>query len=201
MIQGGRIVKPENALPKEVQSEISSIILYFERYHGLNRLRALPDGFQISQVEELFGFPLYPGPGFPDGGIYIHYALDEAENFWDISSYDYLMQFNPAGQSYRAGDYTVDYDPETYELAIMRQGETVYSQSAAKIAKNLYRDNPEKGKGLYSKDEMSHLDKTEDLELLYVFTQFGGWVEDDADEIKIDYMSFYLFMKAGSEEN
>ncbi|MGB4290603.1 MAG: hypothetical protein WBK24_06750, partial [Dethiobacteria bacterium] len=67
--------------------------------------------------------------------------------------------------------------------------------------KNLYRDNPEKGKGLYSKDEMSHLDKTEDLELLYVFTQFGGWVKGASDEINMDYMTFYLFVKLGSGEN
>ncbi|HOL15065.1 MAG TPA: DUF4153 domain-containing protein, partial [Bacillota bacterium] len=201
MIQDGKIVKTDAAMPKEAQNEISSIILYFDRYHGLNRLQALPDGFETSQMEELFGFPLYPSPVIPDDGIYIHYALDEAENFWDISGYDYLMQFSPAGQSLQVGEYEVIYDPEKYELTIMRQEEAVYSQSAAKIAMNLYRDNPEKDKGLYSKDEMSYFDRTEDLELLYVFTQFGGWENIDADEFNIEYMTFYLFVKVGSEEN
>lgn len=201
MIQDGKIVKTDAAMPKEAQNEISSIILYFDRYHGLNRLQALPDGFETSQMEELFGFPLYPSPVIPDDGIYIHYALDEAENFWDISSYDYLMQFSPAGQSFQVGEYEVIYDPEKYELTIMRQEEAVYSQSAAKIAMNLYRDNPEKDKGLYSKDEMSYFDRTEDLELLYVFTQFGGWVKGASDEINMDYMTFYLFVKLGSGEN
>jgi len=201
MIQDGKIVKTDAAMPKEAQNEISSIILYFDRYHGLNRLQALPDGFETSQMEELFGFPLYPSPVIPDDGIYIHYALDEAENFWDISGYDYLMQFSPAGQSFQVGEYEVIYDPEKYELTIMRQEEAVYSQSAAKIAMNLYRDNPEKDKGLYSKDEMSYFDRTEDLELLYVFTQFGGWENIDADEFNIEYMTFYLFVKVGSEEN
>ncbi len=201
LIQDGKIVKPAAGLPETAQREISSIILYFERYHGLNRLRALPDGFEIDQMEALFGFSLYPSPGFPDGGSYFHYALNEAENFWDISGYDYFMQFSPIGQRYQAGEYEVAYDPEKHELAIMRQEETVYSQSAAEIAMDLRRGNIEKSGELYSKEEMSYLDQTEDLELLYVFTQFGGWENIDADEFNIEYMTFYLFVKVGSEEN
>ena len=59
LIQDGKIVKPAAGLPEITRREISSIILYFDRYHGVDRLRALPDGFKTDQMETLFGFPLY----------------------------------------------------------------------------------------------------------------------------------------------
>jgi len=201
LIQDGKIVKPAAPLPEDVQKEISSIILYFDRHHGLEQLRALPHGFKADQMEELFGFPLYPTPDYPGGGSYFHHALDEAEACLDISGYDYFMQFSPTGQRFNAGEYEVAYDPKKHELAILRQEETVYSQNVSEIARNLHRNNFGQGRELYPKDEMSYLDGAEDLELLYVFIQFGGWENMDAGEINIEYMTFYLFVKMGSEEN
>lgn len=202
LIQDGKITKSAADLPRTAQSEISSIILYFDRHHGLDRLRALPDGFETDRMEALFGFPLYPEYEFPsDGEIYFHYTLDDKEAYWDISDFDYFMQFSPAGQRYLADNFEVIYSPEDHELKIMLQDKEVYSQNAAEIAIKLHRDNAGKSKELLPKDEMTFIDRRGDLNLLYIFKVIGGWEKSATGEVRVDFLDFYLFVSPGPEED
>lgn len=201
LIQDGKIVKPTAGLPEIARREISSIILYFDRYHGLDCLRALPDGFKTDRMEALFGFPLYEYEFPGNREVYFHYALDDKEAYWDISGFDYFMQFSPAGQRYRADDFEVIYSPEDHELEIMLQGEEIYSQNVAEIAIELHRDNIGKSKELFPKDEMTFIDRRGNLELLYAFKVIGGWEKSASGELHVDFLEFYLFVSPEPEKD
>lgn len=203
LLQEGKIVRPAAALPESVQREISSIILYFDRRHGLERLRALPDGFATDQMEDLFGFPLYPDYGHPDTDeVHFYYVLSEEDSFWDLSGFDYFMQFSSAGQRYRADELEAAYAPENHELKIRRRGEEIYVQNVAEIAIKLHRANVNKGDGreLLAKDVLTYLDRGENLKVLYGFTHYGGQENLATGEVNIHYLEFYLFVGLEPEE-
>ncbi len=201
LIRDGRIVKPAAAIPEEARKEINSIIVYFDRNHELSDLRALPEGFETGQMEALFGFPLheYPMPG--NDQVYFYYTLDENEDCWDISDYDYLMRFSSAGQRYQAGDLEVTYSPEKHELRIIHRGREIYSRDPAGFAGELHRKSAGKIREMLSRDELTFSDTGDDLLLLYGFNQLNGWENPDSGAINIDYLDFYLFISRNAEGN
>lgn len=195
LIEDGKIVKTAAAIPEGVRQEINSIILYFDRNHELSDLRALPKGFQIDQMEALFGFPLHEWT-MPDGEeAYFYYALDENEAYWDISDYDYLMRFSSAGQRYRAGDLEVAYSPENYELRIMHQGVKVYARDVSGFAKQLHQESAGKVREMLPQGELTFSDSSDDgLKLLYAFTHLNGRENPVSGAVTIDYVDFYLLI-------
>lgn len=195
LIQDGKIVKSSAPIPEEARKEINSIILYFDRNHKLSDLRALPEGFEIGQMEALFGFPLNEWPTIGEEKAYFYYSLDEKEAYWDISGYDYLMRFSSAGQSYRVDDLEVSYSPDNQEFKILRQGKKIYSRDMAEFAAELCRSSAAGAKEMLSKDELTFSDTGDGIELLFGFAQLNGWEKLDLGEVNIDYVDFYLFVK------
>lgn len=194
LIQDGKIVKPAAPLPETVKEELSSIIAYFDRYHKIEQLRALPAGFTADKMEPLFGFPLYEYT-FPDKeDLYFHYFLDEEEACWDISGYDYFLQFSSTESRYRHGALEITYDPEKDELAIALQGQPLYNESVDAIAAKLHQEAGDIGKDLLSKEELTFVKQSGPLKLLYIFRTIGGWEEQATGEVNIDYLEFSLFV-------
>ncbi|NLA12350.1 MAG: DUF4153 domain-containing protein [Firmicutes bacterium] len=195
LIEDGEIVKPAAPLPETVREEISSIITYFDRYHKLEQLHALPEGFTIEGMEPLFGFPLYEYtyPGRED--LYFHHFLTAEEACcWDISGYDYFLQFSSTESRFQHGALEISYDPGKDELAIALQGQPLYNENVGAIAARLHEDAGESGKDLLSKEEMTFVRQSGPLELLYIFRTIGGWEEKATAEVHIDYLEFSLFI-------
>lgn len=197
LIREKKIVRPAAALPDSAREEISSIIIYFDRYHGLERLRALPEGFSTDKMEALFGFPLHEWARPGDAETYFYYTLDSGEACWDVSGFDYFMEFSKGEQQYPADDSEVTYSPANHELRIMSEGEVIYTRNMAELAGQLYRVSSSRGRELIPKDEMTFADQKGDLKLLYIFSHFSGHENHVTTAVNIDYMEFYLFLSRG----
>ncbi len=202
LLQEGKIVKPTAAVPDKTRQEISSIVLYFDRYHGLERLRALPKGFSTEGMEALFGFPLYPEYSPPeDAAVYFYLYMDEQENWWKVSGVDYLMQFSSSGQHYRTEDFEAIYSPENQELKIIFPDRPDYTQNVGDIAVTLYRNSPVKDREQLSKEELTFVEEDEGLTLQYLFKAINGWEKGTTGEIHIDFLEFYLFVELKPTRN
>ena len=202
LIQDGKIADTAADLPEDTKQELSSILLYFDRYHGLDRLQALPEGFSLEEMETLLGFPIdeYTLPGDQEE-VYFHYSLDTKEAFFDISDFDYFMHFTSVEQRYHAGALEAAYSPEGHELKIVLHGEPVYSKNVAAIAEKLhYGSAGTLSEDLLSKERATHVDHRDDLKLFYVFEAISGWDKRATGETTIDYLDFYLFVKLENAE-
>ncbi len=201
LVQDGQIITPDEDLPEDARRELSSIILYFDRYHALEELRALPEGFTTDRMEALLGFPLSPEYEFP--GIkesYFSHTVNEAEAFWDISGFDYFMQFSPEREpasSYHEDNFEISYSPEDHQLQIISRDELVYRKNIAEMAIQLHRENAERD--LLAKDEMTFLDRRGNLQVLYIFKHIDGMEDRSTGEVTIDYLDFYLFVSLEPE--
>lgn len=201
LVQNGKIITPDEDLPEDARRELSSIILYFERYHALEELRTLPEGFTTDRMEALLGFPLSPEYEFP--GIkesYFSHTVNAAEAFWDISGFDYFMQFSPEiepASSYHEDNFEISYSPEDHQLQIISRDELVYRENIAEMAIQLHRENAERD--LLAKDEMTFLDRRGNLQVLYIFKHIDGMEDKSTGEVTIDYLDFYLFVSLEPE--
>lgn len=200
MIRNGRIVKSDAVLPEESRAEISSIITYFDRYHGMEQLRALPAEFGTDEMETVFGFPLYEYTYPGRDKIYFSYMLDEEKAIWDIAGFNYYMQFTYRDTHYQENGFEVIYMPESNELEITLQDQPSYTRNVAAIAAKLHRGNAEKiERDILTKEEMTFVERQGDLRLLYIFRAIGGWEEKATGELVIEYLEFNLFIDLDEE--
>ena len=91
LLKDGALIAPTGTIPETGQREISSIILYFDRNHDLDRLRALPRGAGIDDLEKLLGFTLQPYPDYPGREeIYFSHNLRQEYMVPPIADFDYF---------------------------------------------------------------------------------------------------------------
>lgn len=196
MVKDGSITRPSRDLSSEDRKEISAIILYFNKYHSLNDIKYLPEGFKIDQMKDVFGFQLYDGNrGVHDKRYFSHNAVEEGV-FLDIEGFDYFADFSP----YKFTDFKtsgkpvhVSYTPQDKELRVLEQGKEIYSKNMEDIALKLHREN--EGRDTFKKDEMTVLDQNEKVKVLYVFRHISGSENRWTGEVNIDHLEFYLFVK------
>lgn len=194
MLQNGKLVKAPSTISEEDRKEISSIVLYFDRYHKLSDLKFLPEDAQIDSLEKRFGFP-----------IEYYYAGDEqyfylrAENNTTpllIRDFAYFYTFEPGMDKTAKQENSpleVTYRWEDKKLVIKQQGEEIYSKDFNEIGEKLYLANKEKG--VLSQADLSFSDENEKLQLLYVFKYLSGYEKRSTGEVTIDPPEFYLFVK------
>jgi hypothetical protein len=196
MIRDGNIALPSEDLSMEDKREISAIIRYFGRYHDLNDLKYLPDGFTTDQTEELFGFEYNYDLRGSNTKEYFRYYLTEDNMPIEIGDYDYFANFTiskHAGMDSAVGPVSVSYSADTKELQIMEEGQRVYSANLSELISRLYQnldDNKPMNTG-----QMSYKDQTQNVKVLYVFKSINGWKDRLNDQLEVESVDFYIFVK------
>lgn len=197
MLSDGSITKPPQDLPNKDKKEISGIISYFNRYHSLSDLKHLPEGFKTNQMENVFGFKLYYDiRGNKD--MYFSHNVIEDKVFIDVKDYDYFVDFSPyqlTNIKNPEDSIHISYTPQNKELKILKQGEVIYSRNVADLAVKLHKEN--EGNNTLKMNEMILPDQNENVKVLYVFQHIHGSEDELTDEVNIDSIEFYIFVKLG----
>lgn len=191
MLQNGKIVKAPATISTEDKESISSIILYFDRYHGLEELAYLPAGFQIDDMKDTFGFALDYYGGKEQ---YFSYYL-EGEILLPIADYDYFYSVSYKRQDAPAvsGPLEISYDPEEHVLQLGLDGSVLYEKDLDEIGLVLHENN--KGKREFSQADLSFTEENERILVHYVFKHLSGLEEVAGGNVRLDPLEFYLFIK------
>lgn len=193
MLQNGTITKaPVNITDKDKQ-DLSSIVLYFNRYHDLENLNYLPQGFEIQAMEDVFGFSAdyyYTG-----SNRYFYFHVQDDMEPLDIRGYDYFYDLSPRKNitGKMGSTLEVSYQPENKRLIIKQLGEEIYSKDLNEIGYKIYSEH--QGKDYLSQKQLSFTDNNQKLELLYLFRYLGGYTDLSSGNVVIDPLEFYLFIK------
>lgn len=205
LVHDGRIVAPSADIPSIERREISSIILYFGRYHELDKLRLLPEDFTINQMEDLFGFPLHDEYHYdPYNMVHFNYSLENMEAVWNISGYDYFREISPRrpalpGGGFK-GDHQIDisYSSQDHTLQISLAGEVIYRRDITGLLSKVHRGN--EGKNAVENEKMVFSERKEGLELLYIFNRVSGFENKSTGEITFEPPGIFLFLRVESQE-
>lgn len=193
MLQNGTITKAPANITDSDKQDLSSIVLYFNRYHDLEDLSYLPQGFEIQAMEDVFGFPAdyyYTG-----SNRYFYFHAQDGMKLLDIREYDYFYDLSPRQNMTGTIGSTLEvtYQPENKRLIIKQLGEEIYNKDLNEIGLKIYSQH--KGKDHLSQEQLSFTDANQKLELLYLFRYLGGYAELSSGNVVIDPLEFNLFIK------
>ena len=192
MFQGDSIVQPERPLPKTAKAEIISILSYFQRNHHLEDLKYLPPGFKLNQTEKLFGFKVakddlnqhrlesFFNYNFPDSQLV------------PIDGFDYFVAipYSDLSQTGPGGVIRVTYKAESGIFKVWNREREVYSRNVADLITTALD-----GATQPEKTSLTFTDETEDLTVFYVCKNVSGEKNLVTEELKINYLNFYAFIK------
>jgi hypothetical protein len=195
MLKAGKLAKAGGDISKADISEISSILRYIDRAHGLKKLSFLPAGFNISNAADTLGFEI-DYTNFGGGRKYYNYTMTAAKPI-DISGYRYyadIRTYDIKGNSVGPGstNFKIDYNVQSGIVTIHKQDKKVYEKKIADFAANLPRDE---GKSMeMNMDELTFVDKQGDMEVKYIFRSMGIEV-DSYGSYTLSNADFSIFIK------
>ena len=194
MLNEGKVqVSSKNVSIQDKQS-ISSILNYFENNHGLDRLDVLPEKFQISDMEETFGFH-YEQPQREHFDNYFYYRLDMSSSLMDISEFDYFMDSSRIFEMPQSNDnlLNIQHSPDSNIITINYNNQ-IYETDLTDFATQLYekygfsqRDN---GIPL---NEMTFIEENDAYKAKFIIQNLDGEIRD-TEKIIINDLSFYIFI-------
>ncbi|WP_227764005.1 DUF4153 domain-containing protein [Zhaonella formicivorans] len=194
MLQNGAITPAPQTISEVDKNDIRSIILYFDRYHGLEELKYLPEDFTIENMKNTFGFEMDYNVG---GEQYFSYHVQNDNMLIAIGSYEYFYNagFGKRSDSslLKSSPLEVSYNREDKRLKIAEQGKVIYDKNIDDVALKIHSRN--KGKTNLSHSDMSFTDENESLQVLYVFKYLSGREESSTGKVNIDPPEFYIFIK------
>jgi len=194
MLADGKIQAAPADISKEDKIEISGILAYFNIKHSLSDVRYLPEGFNMNDMEEVFGFP-YEEPDLSSPEDFFFFTRNEAEvGAVDIKEYDYM--FDAGILYYDTADHPLkaDFDEESAILRISQQGLLLYEKDLNPFVKELLEKHGGQKDDL-SAEEMTLLDENEKIEVKLSFKAIHGSGDAAADNIVLRGFEGYLFVK------
>ena len=194
MIRNGSVVKLNQNLSGTDKKEISGIILYFNKYHNLSDLRYLPQNFKINQMKDVFGFQLYE-VNRSDRRYFNYYASEDGE-IQDVKGFDYftyITRNNYTNINSSNEDINILCTSPKMELKIFKHGKLIYSRNVKDLAVELHKKY--KGRKQMKMNEMVVTDQNGKVKVLYVFKYINGYEDRGINEIDINDLGFYLFIK------
>lgn len=191
MILDDSIVKPERPLPKAAKEEILSILSYFQRFHNLNELKYLPPGFKLNQTSEIFGFEVTKDDlKSRKSKSFFHYDFPENQPV-KIGGYDYFVNVPHSDiTKITRGEIQISYTTETGVFKVYRHDAEIYSRKVADLIAPLLNQGtrPEKV-------NMTFTDENDQLKILYVCNSLSGETNQFTEEMEINYLNFFAFIK------
>lgn len=194
--EASQIIKPKKELEEIDKKEISGIITYFHRYHDIRNIKYLSEEFQVEDMENIFGFDLKEDDTFISRNReYFSHYVDHVNRLVRITDYDYFVDY----ASYRwdnqeqiDGEFLVLYDGD--QKIEIKQGEKViYGKDIKEVAANIHRKN--RGQHNPPETEMTFIDENQKVKIYIVFKSISGFENTIIDEVHIDNIEYYLFIK------
>lgn len=192
MIDGNSIVKPVRPIPNRAKMEIVSILSYFEKSHSLKDLKILPAGFKLNQIQEVFGFEINKNDlKHHDFKSYFNYEFLN-NRMIKVAGYDYFVNISHSdiNKTIPGEDLKVSYSTETNIFTITVKGAEIYSRKVYDLITPLINEDTAS-----KQDGLTSLDEDKRLKVFYVFNNVSGQKNPISEEIEINYLDFYVFIK------
>lgn len=175
--------------------EVSEILRYFNNYHSLDKVKYLPEGFEISQMKNILGFDLRDGGGFDRNREYFGHYWNAKKALVDIKEFDYFTEctsYEVENPLQINEDYTILYE-NNEELVIKYREKTIYNKNLKQIARDIHEKN--RGQDNPSEDEISFYDENQMVKVYIIFKDINGFENLSRDEIEIEGINYYVFVK------
>ena len=199
MISADDTIIPSPDIPKVDKEEISSILRYFNNKAWLEDLKYVPDNFEINQTKSVFGFELEGNYWNGYDNKYFNYTLLRDGKVLDIRGFDYFADFTSYSSTKiedTNNEMIIYYSDQGRTVTIKKNNETIYSGNVDDIVINLHKKISEanQDKQEVSLQEMTYEEKTQSLEIVYVFNHISGSESIDG-EVTVYTPMFYILIK------
>jgi hypothetical protein len=168
---------------------------YFDRYHSLEDVDALPEDFMLSDMDRVFGFSFYYD--YYDSGKYLYFSFTaDSDSLVDLSGYDYMIDLSESytqDHSLLGGDLEITADTDRSGIKVSYMGERVIDQDFYVYAETLIDryDDTQYSKQVPAEDMTFDID-TDEIGLRIVFSNINGTEEDSG--ISYIYTSYVLLI-------
>lgn len=197
MLSEDKILK-NTELSTDDKRQLSSIITYFNDYHDLDDLKVLPDNFNTSKMEDVFGFKHISDYDGYIGDEYFYYNLDVSNMSLDIDEYNYYVGMDGwQDKEVTLEDFTVKYNDNNHQLLISYQDSTIYSNELDEYVTQVYQEKKdfldEKGQITDPKDVTFDI-STKEANIKLILVNINGRNNPDLDELTIENLNFILLI-------
>ncbi|HHY41028.1 MAG TPA: DUF4153 domain-containing protein [Syntrophaceticus sp.] len=195
MLVDGKIQAAPVDISKEDRIAISGILAYFNTKHSLRDVRYLPEGFEMNDMEEVFGFP-YEEPDLSSPEDFFYFTRNETETgVIDIKEYGYMFDADILYYDTTA-DHALkaDFDEESGILRISQQGALLYEKDLNSFVKDLFEKHGGQ-KDILPTEEMTLIDENEKVKVKICFKNIHGSRDDVTGNIILNGFGGYLFVK------
>lgn len=171
---------PNRGVLQNEQIEISNIISYFVYNHDLSYVESLPEGYNLNNMVEDFGF-IY-SPSFSVESNYFHYSYNKDEPI-DIRNYDYSMSISTWGDNrFKVSDLDIYYNSTSHILTISRENEdTVFD--IIEYVRFIH----------YESEEMTILIESE-YNIKLIFSHISGSQVSNSNDMDLHDIEFMLLL-------
>lgn len=201
ILQDGVITKTTKTFERADQKEIVGTLDYFEWHHGLDKLEYLPEGFDMSQFKDYFGFERYSwGDNLT---LYFEFYNEDSTaviiSDYDISQlvrmYQYLEITKVSEFTFDGSAYAISYGKK-FVLSITRDGEEIYQYEFKGYVDKLYsKYGNQLSKGNRITDDISLIDENDHLKILYQFNTIMARSEGSSDNLVIENIDVNIYIK------
>ena len=143
MIENGEIIK-NNEISDINKKEISNFINYFDEFHEFKDIKILPEDFEISSMEEVFGFKNFDYYGSSYNAI--RYYNNYEDYVIDISGYTYVANVNlnlDESKKIQNDKIEIKYESKDKKIIVLQEN----IQIADVLVEDLINDYHKKQKG------------------------------------------------------
>lgn len=187
-------------LSKELKGEISEKIVYLERNYDSKNISFLPDDFEQSDMEDVFGFEYtyyYEDPYMKDDPRNVSIRRDEIDLIIDVRGFDYIWDsdnWDLDSIETDIGKLGIEFirDQDVNNLLITLNDNTVYDKNIDSFLMQIQETWDEKGSDI-SLEELAFTDEINDMNLKLVFV--GLEMQPDAKGFDLGWVRFFLLVK------
>lgn len=192
----GEII-PRQDIPEEDQQSISSILQYYLRYHDVQSLPGVPDGFEMADMEVVYGFVAHYDTGIPwEGREYFYLSREETTEMLPIEGYTHmasLYAYDSRHQETTETGFQVLYHQATRQVRIFHHNEVVYQRNLEDIALPIIEAAGRGKSGPVPLQEMLFTDETETVKVMIAFRNINGVVNRHTEKAEVEGAEMEIF--------
>ncbi|MCD6321414.1 MAG: DUF4153 domain-containing protein [Clostridiales bacterium] len=187
-------------LSKEIKGEISEKIEYLERNYDSKGVDFLPEGFEQSDMKDVFGFEYtyyYDDPYLKDNPSDVSIRQDEHGFIIDVRDYDYVWDSGNSEIGFLKideGKLEIEFtrDRNVNNLSITLNDSPLYEKNIDSFLMQIQETWDNKGSDI-TLDELTFTDETNDLSLKIVFD--GVEMSPDDNGYELGWVHFFILIK------
>ncbi|MCK5759198.1 MAG: DUF4153 domain-containing protein [Clostridiales bacterium] len=187
-------------LSKEIKGEISEMIVYLERNYDSKKVDFLPEGFEQSDMKDVFGFEYtyyYEDLYLKENPMDVSIRQDKLDLIIDVRGYDYIWDSEHWEMNFieiDEGELGIEFlrDENVNDLIITLDDEPLYEKNIDSFLVQIQETWDEKGNDI-TLDELTFTDETSDLRLKIVFTAVEMFPDNNGFEL--GWVRFFLLIK------